>query len=75
MKIIAMTIVAREWLIREFGVEAPIRFVQNVFLTWICDMKDRSGTRRQIILHEFDDGSGVDKCMHVSSVHVTCTVG
>ncbi len=38
-------------------------------------MKDRSGTRRQIILHEFDDGSGVDKCMHVSSVHVTCTVG
>lgn len=35
-------------------------------------MKDRFGKRRQIILHEFDDGSGADKCMRV---HVTCTVG
>lgn len=70
-----MTIVARELVNSgNSGLGASIRFVQNVFLTWICDMKDRFGRRRQIILHEFDDGSGADKCMHVSCVHVTCTV-
>lgn len=72
-----MTIVARELVnlvIRARGVDPISRNLSFFFKLCTYNLR-HEGSIRQIILHAFDDGSGADKCMHVSYVHVTCTVG